>query len=73
MIRELDSVPFNQTEQSSKEPYKTEDFTGRRGQKKEISGKEWVVSGEVPFLWGKMWSVRQMTSLSPTRRSQTDW
>lgn len=33
MIRELDSIPFYQTEQSSKELYKMEGFTGRRGRK----------------------------------------
>lgn len=45
-----------------------EGSTGRRGHKKEDSGKELVVLGKITFLWGKKGSVGQIASVVPTGR-----
>lgn len=44
-------------------------FFRQKGREKEVSSKEWVVSTEVTFLWGKEW----ITSVVPTQKPQVDW
>ena len=49
-------------ERISKELYKMEGFYRQKERTKEISSKEWIVSGKVTFLWG-MVGVYQAASL----------
>ena len=44
-----------------------------RGPEKEVSSKEWNVSGKVTFLWGRKGSLELKTSLVRSRQFQMDW
>lgn len=45
---------------------------GRQRSEKEVSSKEWIVSGEVTFLWGKA-GVCQADYLTSADQVTSDW
>ena len=45
----------------------------QKGADKEVTRKEWIVSGQATSFGGWQASIRQITSLVLTRKFPTDW